>query len=107
LATAFPENAKNIKGKVLVCLGAEDPFVPPDERAAFEREMREGGVDWRMHVYGGVLHSFTNPDAARFGWPDAARYDAGADRRSWSETLSLFEEVFGQTLTATATPCRS
>src|SRR5687767_6359648 len=29
LATPTPEDAKNIKARVLVCHGADDPFVPP------------------------------------------------------------------------------
>jgi dienelactone hydrolase len=78
-----------------VCLGAEDPLISPDERAAFEAEMREAGVDWRMHLYGGVVHSFTNPDADIAGRPEAIRYDAGADHRSWGEMIALFDEVFG------------
>lgn len=94
LATAAPRDAKNIKGKVLVCIGADDPAIPPEQRAAFEAEMREGRVDWRMHLYGGVVHSFTNPAADAMGAPDRARYDAGADRRSWAEMLALFQEVF-------------
>jgi dienelactone hydrolase len=67
LATAAPQDAKNIKGKVLVCIGADDPSIPPDQRGAFEREMREGGVDWQMNIYGGVVHSFTNPQADQRG----------------------------------------
>jgi len=94
LATTDPADAANIKGKVLVCLGADDPGIGPDVRAAFEQEMRGGGVDWRMHLYGGVVHSFTNPAAGAMGRPDFARYDAAADERSWSEMLALFEEVF-------------
>jgi dienelactone hydrolase len=94
LGAAAPQDAKHIKGKVLVCIGADDPGVPAEQRAAFEREMREGGVDWRLHVYGGVVHSFTNPDADAMGRPEMARYDAGADRRSWAEMLALFAEVF-------------
>ncbi len=95
LATAAPEDAKNIRAKVLVCIGADDPGVPAEQRAAFEQEMREVGVDWRMHVYGGVVHSFTNPDADKLGRPEFARYDAGADARSWAEMRALFDEVFG------------
>lgn len=95
LATAAPEDARNIRGKVLVCIGADDPGIPPEQRAAFEQEMRAGGVDWRMHLYGGVVHSFTNPNADKLGRPEFARYDAGADARSWSEMMALFEEVFG------------
>lgn len=95
LATVAPEDAKNIKGKILVCIGADDPGIPPEQRAAFEAEMRAGGVDWQMNLYGGVVHSFTNPDAARLGRPEFARYDAKADARSWSEMRAFFDEIFG------------
>jgi len=95
LATARPEDAKNIRGKVLVCIGADDPGVPPEQRAAFETEMRAGGVNWRMHLYGGVVHSFTNPEAEKLGRPEFARYDARADARSWAEMMALFGEAFG------------
>ena len=43
LATARPQDAKNIKGKVLVCIGADDPIIPPEQRAAFETEMKAAG----------------------------------------------------------------
>ncbi len=95
LVTAVPQDAKNIKGKVLVCIGADDPGITPEQRAAFEQEMREGGVDWQMHVYGGVVHSFTNPAADKVGRPEFARYDAAADARSWGSMIALFDEVFG------------
>ena len=95
LATRSPEDAKAIKGKILVCIGADDPAIPPDQRAAFEQEMRDGGVDWRMSLYGGVVHSFTDKGADSRGMPDVARYDARADARSWIEMRNLFDEVFG------------
>ncbi len=94
LATVAPQDAKNIKSKVLVCIGADDPSIPPDQRSAFEREMREGGVDWQMNIYGGVVHSFTNPEADQRGQPERARYDARADARSWAEMCAFFEEIF-------------
>jgi dienelactone hydrolase len=96
LSTVAPQDAKNIKGKVLVCIGADDPSIPVEQRTAFEQEMRAGKVDWQMHVYGGVVHSFTNPDAAKAGRPDQLRYDAKADARSWREMQAFFEEIFGQ-----------
>ncbi|WP_454883194.1 dienelactone hydrolase family protein [Sphingomonas oryzagri] len=94
LATAAPEDAKNIRGKVLVCIGADDPGIDAAQRVAFEEEMRAGKVDWQMTLYGGVVHSFTNPDAGRLGRPDFARYDARTDARSWDEMLRLFDETF-------------
>ncbi len=36
-------DAKNIKAKVLALHGADDPFVPPEHVAAFEKEMRAAG----------------------------------------------------------------
>ncbi len=94
LGTARPEAAKNIKGKVLVLIGADDPGIGPDARAAFETEMRDGKVDWQMKLYGGVVHSYTNTEADKMGMPDFARYDKAADERSWAEMLAFFDEIF-------------
>lgn len=95
LEVTSPQDAKAIKGKVLALLGADDPGIPPEQRAAFEAFMREGGVDWQMHLYGGVLHSFTAPEADSRGMPEFLRYDAVADARSWKQMAALLEEVFG------------
>jgi dienelactone hydrolase len=94
LATVAPQDARSIRGKVLVCIGADDPGIPLEQRIAFEKEMREGGVDWQMNVYGGVVHSFTNPEADSRGRPEMARYDAKADTRSWAEMCAFFDEIF-------------
>ena len=95
LATPAPrEDAKAIRGRVLVCIGADDPIIPPEQRAAFEAEMREGGVDWQMHLYGGTVHSFTNQAADKRGMPHAVRYSEAADRRSWAAMRALFDEAF-------------
>jgi dienelactone hydrolase len=92
LSTSRPNDAKGIKGKVLVNIGADDPIVPPDQRLAFEEEMRKGGVDWQMHLHGGAVHSFTDPAAD--GSNPAIKYDRRADERSWKAMLDLFAEVF-------------
>jgi hypothetical protein len=87
--------APHIKGKVLVCLGADDAGIPVEQRKVFEEEMRAGKVDWQMTVYGGVVHSFTNPEADKMGQPDHLRYDAEADARSWLQMQALLQEAFG------------
>jgi len=94
LGTARPEDARNITGKVLALIGADDPIVPPEQRRAFEEEMTAGGVDWQLIVYGGAVHSFTNPRAANIDLPGIA-YHEPTDRRSWQAMLDLFGEVFG------------
>ena len=95
LYTTHPQDARNIRAKVLVHIGAEDPLIPPEQRADFEKEMREGGVDWRLSLYGGVGHSFTNPDIDARNMP-GFRFHAPTDRRSWSAMIELFNEVFGE-----------
>ena len=95
LETSRRQDAKNIRASILVCCGTADPFIPQEQRLAFEREMTEGGVaDWRMDVYGGVGHSFTNKAADDAGIPGVA-YDELADRRSWQTMRSLLEEKLG------------
>jgi dienelactone hydrolase len=86
------DDAKNIRGKVLACIGADDPLVPVDQRLAFEKEMRAGAVDWRLYVYGGAKHGFANPNAASTGSP-ALAYDARTHARSWNEMRALFAET--------------
>ncbi|MGH6955482.1 MAG: dienelactone hydrolase family protein [Caulobacteraceae bacterium] len=93
LATARPAAPGALKAKVLVQIGADDPLVPPEQRIAFEKEMNEAKADWRLTLFGGVVHSFTNPDADALGRPDL-RYDKRADARSWRAMLDLFGEVF-------------
>ncbi len=93
LGTQRPEDARNITGKVLVCVGSEDPFIPIEQRLAFEGEMRSAGVDWRMNLYGGVEHSFTHPWAELAAIP-GVKYDQLTDERSWRAMVDLFGEVF-------------
>jgi dienelactone hydrolase len=95
LATVAPKSdAKAIKARILVCIGGDDPFIPLGQRAEFEAEMRGGYVDWQMHVYGGTVHSFTNPSAENARRPEAVRYNPDADRRSWLSMQQLFAECF-------------
>lgn len=92
LTTTNPQGAALIKGKVLACIGSEDPLVPPEQRVAFEAEMRAAGVDWQLHIYGGVYHTFTDWRCDGWGAPDHVRYNADADRRSWNAMVALLEE---------------
>jgi dienelactone hydrolase len=92
LGATRPEEARNIKAKVLVCIGAADPLIPAEQRAAFEQEMTAAGIDWRLQLYGGVGHSFTNPsiDARNL---KGFFYHADTDRRSWNAMIELFNET--------------
>jgi dienelactone hydrolase len=93
LSSPAPADAKNIKAKVLALHGADDPNVPPKEVAAFEDEMRQGGVDWQLIAYGGAVHSFTDWNAGSDNSKGAA-YNERADRRSWEAMKQFFAEAF-------------
>lgn len=91
LDTPNKADAKNIKGKVLVLHGADDPNVPEAQVLDFEKEMREAKVDWQLVKYGNAVHAFTNPDAGDDNSKGAA-YNATADRRSWQAMQNFFVE---------------
>ena len=93
LRTNRPDDSADIVGTVLICVGSEDPYVTPADRAAFEAEMRAAGVDWRLHLYGGIEHSFTHPHVDAAAIP-GLRYHQPTAERSWREMLALFDEVF-------------
>jgi dienelactone hydrolase len=93
LSTPHPEDAKNIKAKVLVFQGSEDPFVPQEVVLSFQDEMRKAGVDWQMVIFGGAVHSFTVPEAGNDPSKGMA-YNEKADKRSWEMMKLFFKEIF-------------
>ena len=48
---------------VLELGGADDPVAPIKAIEDLENEMRGGGVDYQVVLYGGAVHSFTMPAA--------------------------------------------
>ncbi|HEY9218462.1 MAG TPA: dienelactone hydrolase family protein [Phenylobacterium sp.] len=94
LGTARPQDAANIKAPILVQIGADDPVVPPDQRQGFEQEMNAAKVDWRMSVFSGTSHSFTNPEAETWGMPGFA-YNRLSDERAWRAMIDMFDETLG------------
>jgi dienelactone hydrolase len=56
-----PEGAKNIKGRVLILHGAEDPVAPIEELNAVISQLRGAKVDFEVHLYSGAAHAFTRP----------------------------------------------
>jgi dienelactone hydrolase len=95
LNTPNPADAKNIRGKVLVLHGADDPNVKPEEVKSFMDEMRAAGVDWQLVYYGGAVHAFTDKRAGTDKSRGAA-YNEAADRRSWQAMKDFFAEIFAR-----------
>lgn len=93
LGTPKPQDALNIRAKVLALHGADDPFVPPAEVMGFEDEMRQAKTDWQLVSYGGAVHSFTDAGAGTDNSKGAA-YNEKADHRSWTAMRNFFDELF-------------
>ncbi len=93
LDSPHPEDGKNIRCKVLALCGADDPFVPAKDLAAFEDELRQAKVDWELVKYGGAVHAFTDWNAGNNPALGVA-YNERADRRSWEAMKVFFAEIF-------------
>lgn len=93
-----PANKDLLKARILVCHGADDPFVPQKEVDAFKKQMDSIGASdkYVFKAYPGAVHAFTNPDATengkKFNIPIA--YNAAADSASWSDMKSFFGTIF-------------
>ncbi len=88
-----PQDAQNIKGRVLVQHGAIDPNVPEEDVVAFKKEMEDAKVDYVLTEYSGAVHSFTMPSAGSDVSKGSA-YNENADKRSWDAMKKFFEEIF-------------
>ncbi|QLE02612.1 dienelactone hydrolase family protein [Galbibacter sp. BG1] len=88
--------SKDIKAKILICNGAEDPFVSPESIAAYTRAMDSVNADYQYIAYEDAVHAFTSKEAdslgKKFDLPLA--YNADADEKSWEELKELLKEVF-------------
>ncbi len=91
-----PAEKDKVKAFLLVCNGADDPFVTGEQIAEFKDEMDNAGVQYEFINYEGAKHSFTNPIAdsvgQKFNMP--LEYNEKADKESWEKMKSVFQKVF-------------
>lgn len=87
---------EDLTAKVLVCNGADDPFISPESVTAFKEAMDAAGADYEYIAYPGAVHSFTSKYAdengEKFDLP--LKYQKEADEASWEELQQLLESVF-------------
>ena len=96
LIPASAEAAAKNHAKSLICHGAVDPFIKPEDIVAFKKGLDDGKFDYQFISYAGAVHAFTNPGADKLakatGLPIA--YNAAADKRSWGHMKNFFSEIF-------------
>ena len=95
--TAPPAKPTAVKAEVLVLQGAADPYEQKEQVDALDRELKSAGARYKIIIYPGVKHSFTNPAAKEYGGKQfdmqGDEYNADADQRSWKEILAFLERV--------------
>jgi dienelactone hydrolase len=91
LASQATMTPGSFRGKILIAQGGADPFVPPDQLAAFEKEMQTASASYEVKIYPNAKHGFTNPDATAIGekYNLPLAYDAEADKDSWQRLQDL------------------
>jgi len=85
---------KKIKSKVLIAHGWDDPMVPPEHVMAVGQELTASKCDWQLNTYGQTAHSFMVPEANNKDM--GTIYNSDSERRAWTATTDLLNEVFGQ-----------
>jgi dienelactone hydrolase len=91
-----PADKSLLKAKILVCHGADDQFVKPEEVAMFKKQMDSIGADYTFIAYPGATHAFTNPNATKMGvqFKMPIAYNAAADSSSWQAMQTFFARIF-------------
>lgn len=93
LAPPLPLKTEQVKAKILVLHGDQDPMAPNEQVNSLREEMTEAGADWQIHLYGNTLHAFTNPAANDIELGTV--YNADADTRSAIALNNFLQEVIG------------
>lgn len=91
LLTSMPAREGVTKAKIVILHGAIDPVAPKAHRDAIEDELNAAKVEWWEAVFGGAVHSFTNPLAAMKG---VSMYDEKSAR--WASRIieqTLIDEL--------------
>jgi carboxymethylenebutenolidase len=77
--------AGEIRGKLLMVWGGQDPHVPADGRALIDQKLKQAGVDYAVKIY---------PCEHAFMRDEGPRYDPEAADQAFGDMLGLFRGVF-------------
>jgi dienelactone hydrolase len=91
LTTHLPVGPGELNTAILAFDGSEDPFSPQAHRDTFEAEMRTTGANWRLMVFGGLVHAFTDVGV---DIPNIAKYDQAATRTTYEITHAFLRDAF-------------
>jgi carboxymethylenebutenolidase len=79
--------AGEIRGRLLMVFGSEDPHVPAEGRTKIDQALRAAGVNYQIKHYP-AEHAFMRDEGPRF--------DPEATDQAFADMIALFREVFGR-----------
>lgn len=89
LATDAPDSPHlgfgAMRAEVYLAHADNDGSMPPEQQAAVERALSDGGVAHQAELYVGAAHGFT--------MADTAAYDDAATERHWENLLALLDRT--------------
>ena len=79
------EKASEIRGKLLLTFGTNDPHVPEEGREKIRSGLEKAGADFAVSLY---------PAEHAFMRDEGPRYDPEATDQAWSEMIEFFRRAF-------------
>jgi carboxymethylenebutenolidase len=76
------ERAGELAAPILGLMGGDDPMIPPEDVAAFERALEDAGVEHELVTYPGAPHSFFDRKQEEF---------ASASEDAWNRVLAFIK----------------
>lgn len=96
LSLRDPNPPARIKARILVCNGAEDPFITAEDITRFQELMKQQKADLKFISHPDTYHGYTDKKATargqKFGL--SLRYDAKADKASWAALQAFLTNLF-------------
>ena len=88
-----PKGVRTVKPRMLIFIGANDKFIPPEKVKSFIEGSVGVDIDYQIIVYSETRHSFTTPMVEERGIENLAYNKRSADR-AWKAIMALFDEAF-------------
>lgn len=89
LNTPDGQDYTQVQSPLLILHGSNDQVAPMSDVAALSSRLDQDGADYRMEIYGGARHAFTD-------WEATERYDADADLQSWQTMMDFLGQALSQ-----------
>lgn len=95
LLTGKTDTDKNIRGKLLVMHGAQDPLITGSQVGKFLDDMRNAHVSVKLISYANAFHSFSSPWVGTNPNSGSA-YNESVDIESWDDLNHFLEKLFNE-----------